>query len=372
LNIFPNKSKLPNGILLATSQNPGHTYGTILRSTDFGETWVPQYNPPDENQTLAICNNENVVCVGGGDNNGNRIYRSENYGETFIDLGSQHPGTQVNNIIYLKDEIWLAGFLYAGVGNTSAIFRSTNNGKTWNNVFSINTVNWFRNFVTLPNNHIINVTSSPAYILKSHDLGKTWKIITSFGTNQTINKVIHVKNGILFACTTHTSSLGKIYRSLDFGETWKLVYTNISGAAIINIVHCNGNIVAFKNSNFSVIVSNDMGNSWNTTFSTSDTGISNYEINPLGNLLCISTNATGLINIYTSFDFATTFKLVTSITTQNQSYFYKLNDKTAFVMTVGSGTNSGQIWKTTDSGQTWKNKFIFGTNSGIYSMLYLK
>jgi len=104
-------------------------HGAVLRSTDNGETWASPslLNPIGD---LAINSNGHIFAVTTGrlgETGGGSIYRSTDNGISWIRLLFGFPGSNVSAI-----DINPNGHIFAGTG--TGIFRSMDNGETWDDL----------------------------------------------------------------------------------------------------------------------------------------------------------------------------------------------------------------------------------------------
>jgi len=122
-----------------------------------------------------------------------------------------------------------AGNIYAGTTGTSrGIFKSTDGGETWTNMFSTGASNYLNiDCDSLNNVYVANVSNGLIY---STDGGQTFVTIPSgtFGGNS-VNSVACGKNGHIFVGATN----GGVWRSTDFGATF--TNTALLGMTIVEI-----------------------------------------------------------------------------------------------------------------------------------------
>lgn len=122
-----------------------------------------------------------------------------------------------------------AGNIYAGTsGSARGIFKSTDGGDTWTNVFSTGTSNYlYIACDSLNNVYVANVSNGLIY---STDGGQNFTTIpTSAFGGHNINSVACGKNGHIFAGATS----GGIWRSTDYGATF--INMGLSAYSIVEI-----------------------------------------------------------------------------------------------------------------------------------------
>jgi photosystem II stability/assembly factor-like uncharacterized protein len=109
-----------------------------------------------------------------------------------------------------------AGNIYAGTtGSNRGIFKSTDSGETWNNMFSTGASNYLGIACDSLNNVYVANTSNGMLI--STDGGQNFTLVPSSTFNgNTINMVACGRLGHIFAGATN----GGIWRSTDFGSTF--------------------------------------------------------------------------------------------------------------------------------------------------------
>lgn len=190
---------------------------------------------------IDIANSKTIIAgaVSGG------VYRSEDAGKTWVkttNASQLHSVTSiVQDIRAGKNNIWYysTGEFYGNSADYSGdgIFKSTDNGKTWKALNSINQPQTFRhlnNSYRLVIDHTRNDSdilylASFGAILRSNDGGVNWKtVLGSENMPSTLynagSEVIITPSGALYATLSATASKDKgIFRSVD-GLHW----TNIT------------------------------------------------------------------------------------------------------------------------------------------------
>src|SRR6185437_5418753 len=185
----------------------GVNNGGIWKTTDYGRTWFPIFDDQSTGSIGSIAvapSNPDIIYVGSGEglhrpdlSTGNGVYKSEDAGKTWIQLGLQ-DGQQIPKIVVdpkNPDRIFVAvlGHPY-GPNKERGIYRSEDGGKTFTNVLHIDENTGGDDVAIDPNNNdVIFATlwqsreapwengewsGTNGRIFKSTDGGKTWKKIS--------------------------------------------------------------------------------------------------------------------------------------------------------------------------------------------------
>lgn len=237
----------------------GNAAGGVFKTVDGGTSWKPVF---DDLAYLAIGSitidpqDHNTIYVGTGDPQntiasylGNGIYRSRDAGKTWTHLGldkenivakiAVHPDS--SNIIYAA----CTGTPFIR-DNNRGLYKTTDGGKTWQNVLFLNQDAGIIDVILDPSNPStiyatgwkttyvdVNAFSSPVnQIYKSTDAGKTWKIMGNglplFNMGR-IGLVISKKNSnklYAFVCdSSHYTELMGVYKTTDGGDHWTILPT---------------------------------------------------------------------------------------------------------------------------------------------------
>jgi len=205
--------------------------------------WEPSNGPHGDAISDIVVNSSNHIFASNLD--GNSIYFSVNGGEYWTITNNGLPSTHIPSIVINQYDILFAG-TYEG------LFRSTNNGEDWNEVFdkSITSMNIDNNDYIYVCDHYADPYYEFSTLYRSTDQGESWlSLLVEDGyyfTNVAINP-----NGVIFVC-----SFGFIYR---YDNNWTLIdnVNRISKMAI----HGNGNIFG-GSQKFGMFRSTDNGDSW--------------------------------------------------------------------------------------------------------------
>jgi photosystem II stability/assembly factor-like uncharacterized protein len=248
-----------NGTLYA-----GTEYAGVIHSTDNGLQWTPfTYGLPRDRYANSLILKDSLLFAGlywsGG------VFRSSDNGETWESVSSSELEYQA----VFSFEI-IGTTLFAGTNN-GGVFRTVDNGETWEQVNNGLPLQPIRTLAVKDSILLVGMDSAGVY--RSTDYGDTWIPIISGLMNLNI-KSLAVRNSILFAGTSGNG----VYRSTDNGESWTEINVGLvkqSGFALAK----NGNSLFIATlSDGGLYRSNDMGDSW----LPANMGLDDQNINSLG------------------------------------------------------------------------------------------
>lgn len=325
----------PDGYILAvTNENE------VFRSSISGGSWT-------KISTLSSEINCLVVSPQG------TIYAGTNRGYFFsTDAGLTWEAKQIISYGYISDiEFNSLGYIFltSSQGAGAGVWKSTDNGATWNkfsnglpnNLFSLVSIviDAFGNLYTLSND---------GQLYKSSNDGYTWQLLNDFEIYEPDLKID--PNSILFISEL---VFGKIYKSTDLGNNWSIIYDS-TGVKRIYIDSTN-NIYALISLhlmgdhyfNKGIIFSSDGGNTWENI---GIMGINIYDLIVVNN------------NIYAATDKGL---LKSSIYNSNWTLCFKYNDRFSNVSDILvlpdgkilAGTNAG-LYLSSNNGYSWDSTFM--------------
>lgn len=228
--------------------------GGVWKTTNAGVTYTPVF---DDQASFSIgCitldpNNTNVVWVGTGENNNQRVaaygdgvYKSEDGGKSWKNMGltkSEHIGRIVvdpNN----SDIVYVAAYgpLWSD-GGERGIYKTTDGGKTWKAVLTVSPYTGFNEVHMDPRNS--NVLYATAHqrqrkvftyigggpesaLYKSTDGGNTWsKSMKGLPTGVDLGRmglaVSPVNPDYVYAIVEAADNKGGVYLSTNRGASWE-------------------------------------------------------------------------------------------------------------------------------------------------------
>lgn len=281
--------------------------GGVWKTTNGGTTWEPIF---DHEGTISVGDiavapsNPNILWVGTGEANNQRsaswgdgVYKSENGGKTWTNMGlrkSEHIGRIIihptnSNIVFVAAQ----GPLWTN-GGDRGLFRSTDGGKTWKNVKSIDDHTGFTDVIFDPKNPDVIYAASyqrerrpwsfvgggpGSGLWKSTDGGDSWTRLTEGLPKTDVGRIgldVSRSNPNIVYATIETRSTGaaansggtdgSVYRSDDYGASWQKMGAGFSYPwymGQIRVDPTNPDRVYFMG--VALQVSNDGGRTFQTT-----------------------------------------------------------------------------------------------------------
>jgi photosystem II stability/assembly factor-like uncharacterized protein len=247
-------------------------HGSLWKTTNSGVTFSPVF---DANKSYAIGSvkidptNSNVVWVGTGENNnqnnvifGDGIYKSEDGGKSWKNMGisaSHHIGGIVidpnnSNIVYA------AAYGSSRVaGGDRGIFKTTDGGKTWENVLKISEFTGcyqvhmdprFSNILYAVAHQRMRNLYTGVYggpesgIYRSLDYGVTWEKLKNGLPSEDVGRIgmaiSPVNPDYVYAIVEATEKDKGFYRSTDRGASWtKQGSNNASAPFYYHEIYCD-------------------------------------------------------------------------------------------------------------------------------------
>lgn len=231
----------------------GTASGGLWKSVSGGASWTPVMDREGSYSIGWVTldpKNPNVVWVGTGERNSQRsvaygdgVYKSEDGGRSWKNVGlknSEHIGRIVVNpknteVVYVAAQgpLWSAG-------GDRGLYKTSDGGKTWEQVLKISEHTGVSDVVMDPQNP--DVLLATAYqrrrhfftlidggpesaIYRSTDAGKTWTKVNTGLPNEELGRIgvaFSLQNAnVAYALVEAANRRGGIYRSTDNGVTWE-------------------------------------------------------------------------------------------------------------------------------------------------------
>jgi len=319
------------------------TNGGVFRSTDEGGSWSPINNGLTNLSIYALASGPN----GSGGTNlyagafqGN-VYRSTDNGANWIAIQSGLPtGYNVNAMTTTS-----AGTVLAGTMN--GIYRSTNFGASWSQVFNLYGFSFAKNGSTL-------YAGTGNGVYRSTNDGASWTPINTGLNFSWIYSVAAIPNG---PGVTLFAGAGGVLRSTDNGATWTGVnngLTSLSVYALATAPNASGGTDLYAGAGEGVFRSSDNGDHW-TNVSFVYSRVQALEVTPSGAILA-GTEA----DAFRSGDGGTTW---TDTNSNSSPLDFAVNlHGTSGVSLFACGAPTG-VLKSTNDGVTW-----LGSSNGLDDM----
>ncbi|MEL6558093.1 MAG: glycosyl hydrolase [Bacteroidota bacterium] len=252
---------LTSGRVADMAVNPNNPYeyyvatasGGVWKTINSGLTYTPIFDSQGSYSIGCVTidpSNSNVIWIGSGENNGQRsvaygdgVYKSIDGGKSWQHMGlktSEHIGKIIvhpdnSNVVYVAaiGPLWKKG-------GERGLYKTTDGGKSWNAVLTVDEHTGVSDLVMDPRNpdviyatthqrrrHVFTyVSGGPGSgIHKSTDGGKTWKKINKGLPGVELGRIglaISPANPeIIYAIVEAANRKGGFYRSTNRGASWE-------------------------------------------------------------------------------------------------------------------------------------------------------
>ncbi len=250
------------------------------------------------------------------------------------------------------------------IGNNLGVFRSTDNGITWNN-----TGLHFSAYLFAFNFSNTMFTAGDSGLFRSTDDGLNWDLVNPSMTTELIASLAINESGHIFAGIWNGQCTGGVRRSTDGGVSWMNIgsFSNTYALAI----NTSGSIFAggCTNSSAGVFSSTDNGTSWNNTyFNGSSNPVGELAFSPAGHIFVgislwygNSYNGDGIFRStdsgvhWISSNFGKGTSSITSLAINANGH--------VFIGIYGDG-----VYRSTDDGETWATVNTGLTNDTVLAI----
>ncbi len=270
--------------------------------------------------------------VGGG------LFRSTDGGENWYSISNE-----IDNIGVFVLKISAAGDVYAGT--LQSIYKSTDQGITWNKVDSSYPTNGYAEEIAFDLSGNIYVPNAYSGVYKSTNGGNSWTLYSNgLPSSMYVRRIEFTSNNILLVSDLYRG----IYKSTDFGVNWTQSNTGLDSTYYVTSFNSNSSGEIFiSTAGNGPFKSTDNGNSWvSIEGDLSLPYTSDIDFTSSGDLY-----VTVIQQLYKSTNGGTNW---TNITTMFNGFGFQ----TAYVDNNdniwATTTNSGII-KSSDAGANWIN-----------------
>jgi photosystem II stability/assembly factor-like uncharacterized protein len=247
------------GRVVALAVNPfdhseyyvGSGHGSLWKTTNNGTTFSPAFDNQNSYAIGAIeidPTNPNIVWVGTGENNnqnnviyGDGVYKSEDGGSSWKNMGLKESRQIGGIVVDPKDGnvVYVAAYGPSRIaGGDRGIFKTTDGGKTWNNVLFISKYTGCFEVHMDPRYHNILYASAhqrmrnlytgvyggpESGIYRSTDSGTTWEKMKKGLPDADMGRIglaVSPVNPDVIYAIIEAAKEGGVYKSSDRGASW--------------------------------------------------------------------------------------------------------------------------------------------------------
>ena len=259
----------------------GTTDRGVFRSSDKGNNWERVNNGLSNMDVRSIVTRPNGDTFAGTFGGG--VFYSANDGESWTPSNTGLTSLAIGALYFSSDNQVFAG-------SSRTIFRSENNGETWE------TVHQFPGSSSLPPVVVAFATNQSGHIFagftgffeggifRSTDGGDTWSLCFQ----NAVLAVVVDASGSIFAGTA-----SGIYRSKDEGDTWEHLQNGVGSRRINSILATSENYLFAGSEGGGVFQSTDGGENWIPV----NIGLLNFESNPVLSIKSLTANDIGYVYV---------------------------------------------------------------------------
>ncbi len=335
----------------------GHHNGVYI-STDQASSWVLT-SLTDQIRMIFVDDNDNIFA---GTTSG-AIYRSSDYGSSWIIVSNGMNGYVVNALSQVSDSIFYAGtdigiyksiddcnswiFLEGSPANvttissaavsevycgtsTDGVFISTDEGRSWQNRSPGLPNKFITAMLTLPARKIVIGTYGDGMFI-SLTQGQCWQPLNNGLRSVHITAMLNY-NDYLFT----GSQEGILYKSSDKGNTWMRIDSTYTNRAVTAFLSTEKNTLLYA--------------SWDYPFKDRFEKHFNQTALSQRKSLTASPPRSGSAKIFRSEDQGNTWRESAELSVNSFAGFYDASSLTEYLL---AGTDDSGIMISTDDGMTW-------------------
>lgn len=198
------------------------------------------------------------------------IYRSEDRGERWSQIGSLPNNAYIRSIEFINDSIGFIGSIYDAVGG-AGFYKTVNAGITWTRIdnqvsggmFGICGLDHMGSTIIG-----VGIYSEPAKFYFSKDAGQTWTSKSIPQAAALVDCQMLNDSTYLIAGNSNPLRNASIYKTIDYGKTWTDVAKSDAPASYcwkLN-VNSNGLGIGSIEDGKTTFITHDYGDSWQEVF----------------------------------------------------------------------------------------------------------
>lgn len=365
------------------------TAAQMLRSTDYGQTWLPvAVGGAGDFNGVSIANNLFVYAT-----DESQVYASTDGGATFTGAGNPGGGSVLKGISFIDQNngaIACAGgqvysthdagsnwTLYNGFagadyyavqytgantvyacGTAGEIIKSTDAGQNWTGL-TVRVAEFPMKGVDAVNATTAFAAGIAGTIVKTTNAGQSWTAQASNAGGEDLNDIAMANANTGVA----VGSNGTIVRTTDGGANWNFVFSGI-GESLFGVTSAGSGTMYTCGANGKFAFSNNNGDTW-TDVPTPFSGLG-YDFTGIQSIgpdtIFIRTNQPYIVSTY---DGGQNWNLLSLPSSFECSAMYFLNGLTGW-----AGSIVGELYITTDGGNNWTLAFQEPTAGTIRSLRF--
>jgi len=295
--------------------------------------WQNPYPTSNALYDVQFLNDSVVFCVG----DGGFMMKSTDVGKTWENINSDTK-------LYLSKIYFIDTTNFLATGHKGTIIKSTDGGNSWHNV-SNNIISGSYSDIDFVNNELGWISgqngSHFGEILKTYDAGNTWEVVLS-GSHTNFNSIKFFN-----ADTGHVIDYYGLYSTFNGGATWSLLNLNYSGFRQMKFTSSSTGFIVGDNG--LILKSTDNGFNWAKKNSGITKSIRSIDFNDVLNGIAVGVNGIILSTSNGGDNWN-----ITSIPDDDFENLYSIDiNYTGIALSAGI---KGKLIMSSDLGQTWENK----------------
>lgn len=241
-----------NGFAVADNGSNGY----IIKTNDGGISWTKLLDNCEQGlQRICFINSTNIFAVGWY----GKILKSTNAGSSWTDIGNTSISTEP-----LFGAYFFNSLIGVAVGGNGTVLRTANGGLDWTVQNIINQELWDIEFINNDVGYIIS-KGKPAKIFKTSNKGISWSEIYTEEGNSEFYNINFVDNNNGYIVGGKEGSGGIILKTTNGGLSWQKLTTNFV-EWLMDIHFANLSRGFAVGSNGLIISTNDSGTTWSSQY----------------------------------------------------------------------------------------------------------
>ncbi|GJQ62746.1 MAG: hypothetical protein SCALA702_17990 [Melioribacteraceae bacterium] len=221
--------------------------GTVVKSTDLGNTWVMLNTNISGNLWSGYAFDENTFIAAGLSG---EYIKTTDGGVTFTQLTSTGIGTNLlYEMLFLNDNLGFAS------SNGGKVYKTTDLGETWNEQTTGGASSLYT--VAIQSGDTLFTAGLGGTTKKSTDLGENWEVV-SVGITNSCDRIIF-KNATIGLASAYS---GEIFRTTNGGLSWYPVGEGLTTSLMRDVIFYDDTKAITVGEGGAMLLSVDDGETW--------------------------------------------------------------------------------------------------------------